>query len=84
MMNHWIRLFIDYRLNGNRLLPRNPANATEFYPFAVHLIYAVILTLSFEIAGNVFIPFDKAFSSYDNALRSISLLLSYALLYQVA
>ena len=59
------------------MLPRNPANATEFYPFSAHLIYAVIVTLSFEIAGNVFIPFDKAFSSYDNAL-SISLLLSYA------
>jgi hypothetical protein len=59
------------------LLPRNPANVTEFYPFAVHIIYAVIVTISFEIAGNVFIPFNTAFSSYDNILRSTSLLLSY-------
>jgi RsiW-degrading membrane proteinase PrsW (M82 family) len=49
----------------------------EFYPFSIHLIYAVIITLSFEVASRVFIPFNSVWSSYDNIERSASLFLTY-------
>jgi hypothetical protein len=58
----------------------SPKNVTQFYPFAVHIIYAVIVTLSFEIASRVLVPFSLAFSSYDAVLRSTAISLSYFLI----
>lgn len=55
----------------------SPSNVREFYPYAVNIIYAVIITLSFEIAAKVFIPLDTPFQSYDSFLRSSALVLSY-------
>lgn len=55
----------------------SPKNIQEFYPFAVHIIYAVIIALSFDIATKVFVPLESIFVSYDSFLRCLALLLSY-------
>jgi hypothetical protein len=55
----------------------SPKNIQEFYPFAVNIIYAIIIALSFEIAAKVFVPLDTIVASYDSFLRGSALLLSY-------
>lgn len=59
------------------MIPANPTNIKEFYPFAIHIIYAVIITLSFQIAGDIFVPFDSIFTSYDMEVRAFAVLLNY-------
>jgi hypothetical protein len=49
----------------------------EFYPFSVHLIYAVIIAISFGEAARVVIPINSIWSSYDNLERSFALLFAY-------
>lgn len=53
---------------------------TEFYPFSVHLIYAVIITISFGIATRVVIPINVIWSSYDGVERSFALLVAYTII----
>ncbi|AIF83240.1 hypothetical protein NTE_01167 [Candidatus Nitrososphaera evergladensis SR1] len=57
-----------------------PKTVQEFYPFAVHTIYAVIITLSFEVASHLLIPIENVFSSWDNILRSAGLMLAYIII----
>jgi hypothetical protein len=49
----------------------------EFYPFSVHLIYAVIIAISFGEAARVIIPINSIWSSYDNIERAFALLVAY-------
>lgn len=40
----------------------NPKTLGDFYQFAIHLIYAVIIGQSFFIASSVFVPIDNVFN----------------------
>ena len=53
-----------------------PKSLTEFFQYAVHLIYAIVIGLSFEIAGKVVIPIEKV-NDYPSALNVGILILSY-------
>jgi len=49
----------------------------EFYQYAIHLVYAVIIALSFDVATEIFMPIQNFFESYDNFLKGMGLLLVY-------
>src|SRR3989344_5586216 len=42
--------------------PLNPKTLGDFYQFAIHLIYAVIIGQSFLLASTVFVPIDSVFN----------------------
>lgn len=48
-----------------------------FYQYAVHLVYAIIIALSFDVAIQVFIPIQIFWQSYDHFLNGMGLLLAY-------
>lgn len=54
-------------------------NHMEFYAFAVHAIYAVILASSFEIARDTFIPLTKI-NNFDHIVHAYSVFFAYCLL----
>ncbi len=55
----------------------NPRNAKERYPFVIYTIYAVVITFSFTISGNVLIPIDRIFTSFYAASNALALCLAY-------
>ena len=50
---------------------------SEFYQYAVHLVYAIIIALSYNVAIEVFIPIQNFWASYDGFLNGIALLFAY-------
>jgi amino acid transporter len=42
-----------------------PKTLPEFFQYAVHLVYAIVIGLSFEIAGEVVIPIEKIDTYFD-------------------
>jgi MFS family permease len=57
----------------------SPRNIKDFYQYAIHVIYAIILTTSFDIAAKVSIPIEAISPIYDWAkfVNAITLLLVY-------
>ena len=53
-----------------------PKTLSEFFQYAVHLVYAIVIGLSFEIAGKVVIPIENI-NNYPSALNVLILILSY-------
>ena len=50
------------------------------YQYAVHLIFAIIIASSFELASEILIPLDGAFTDKNNLVLASSLLLSYVVI----
>ena len=54
-------------------------NFRDFYQFAGHIIYAVVIGQSFVIASTVFIPIDKIFS-FNGFANGFALFLAYTVI----
>jgi hypothetical protein len=56
-----------------------PQTVQDLYQYAVHVLYAIILTTSFEIAANISIPIDaiNPIYGYEKFTNAIGLLLVY-------
>jgi len=50
---------------------------SDFYQFAIHLIYAIIIAQSFEIAKEILIPINGVFSSFSNIVDAAGLFFVY-------
>jgi len=55
----------------------NPKTLGDFYQFAIHLIYAVIIGQSFLLASTVFVPIENVFE-FSGFERGIALFLAYS------
>lgn len=57
-----------FNLIHKKINSLNPKTLGDFYQFAIHLIYAVIIGQSFLLASSVFVPIDKIFnfSGFEN------------------
>lgn len=53
------------------------AKVSEFYQYAIHLVYAIIIALSYNVAIEVLIPIQNLWASYDGFLNGIALLFAY-------
>jgi hypothetical protein len=54
-------------------------NPPEFYAFAIHTIYAIILAVSFQTAQDLFIPFSKI-EDYGEMVNTVAVFFVYMLL----
>jgi len=52
----------------------------EFYQYAIHLVYAVIIALSFDVAKDLFIPIQHFWATYENFENGVALLLVYVVI----
>lgn len=55
-----------------------PKTLTDFYQYAIHLIYAVIIGQSFSLASVIFVPIENLFS-FDGFLKGSALFLAYVI-----
>ncbi len=53
------------------------AKVSEFYQYAIHLVYAIIIASSYDVAIRLFIPIQNFWTSYDTILNGIALLFAY-------
>jgi hypothetical protein len=54
-------------------------NPPEFYAFAIHTIYAIILAVSFQTAQELFIPFNMI-EDYGEMVNTVAVFFVYMLL----
>jgi Na+/melibiose symporter-like transporter len=56
-----------------------PKTLTDFYQYAVHLVYAVIIGQSFSLASIIFVPIDNILN-FDGFQRGFALFLAYVII----
>jgi len=55
-----------------------PKTLTDFYQYAIHLIYAIIISQSFSLASVIFVPIENLFS-FEGFLKGFALFLAYTI-----
>ena len=55
----------------------NKVRVSDFYQYAIHLIFAIIVASSFDQAFHILIPLDKVFADISSLALAASLLFSY-------
>ncbi len=59
-----------------------PKNAQDFYQFAVHVLYGIVLTTSFGLIGTIMIPLDSInpFIQFEKFVNFLALMMIYVIL----
>lgn len=60
----------------------NPKSSQDFYQFAVHVLYGIVLATSFDLIGTIMIPIESLnpISHFDKFVNFLALMMIYVIL----